>query len=63
MANAARAKANILRRLEGLMGSRFRGAEISAMVTPDRRPYGVLARVLNQITRSGAEIRPIMDSA
>jgi hypothetical protein len=63
MANAARVRANVLRRLEGLMGLRFRGAEISAMVTPDRQPYGVRARVLNQIAGSGGEVRAIMDSA
>jgi hypothetical protein len=62
MANAARVKANVLRRLEGLMGLRFRGAEISAMVTPDRRPYGVRAPVLNQIAGSGVEICAVMDS-
>jgi hypothetical protein len=63
MANAARVKANVLRRLEGLMGLRFRGAEMLAMVTPDHRPYGVRARVLNEIAGSGVEICAIMDSA
>jgi hypothetical protein len=33
------------------------------MITPDRQPYGVRARVLNQIAGSGVAIRAIMDSA
>jgi hypothetical protein len=62
MANAARVRANVLRRLEWLMGLRFRGAEISAMVTPDCRPYGVRAPVLNQIAGSEVQVGALMDS-